>query len=214
MRFGTIGSRWPLKRLELGTHRALPRLNESPRKNHFLHIGEDGGGEQLPLAGGHVVQSLQFPANLAFPRKIDERRDELLPDLLIDVSDVVVDVAFEEKLGGFEGFGEGGRGLGVGGERDGDDGVDIEGEMGPEREVELDEVGQVGEKGLEDDGGEREGRDGEQREDRCVLWEREREGERVRRGRGRRGVGNRERIEWLRIGAGSRWSRNPPRNDR
>ena len=45
--------------------------------------------------------------------------------------------------------------------------------MGPEREVELDEVGQVGEKGLENDGGEREGRDGEQREDRCVLWERE-----------------------------------------
>ena len=166
------------------------------------------------MAGGHVVQSLQFPANLAFPRKIDEGGDELLPDLLIDVSDVVVDVAFEEKLGGFEGFGEGGRGLGVGGERDGDDGVDVEGEMGPEREVELDEVGQVGEKGLEDDGGEREGRDGEQREDRCVLWEREREGERVRRGRGRRGVGNRERIEWLRIGAGSRWSRNPPRNDR
>lgn len=169
MRFGTIGTRWPLKRLELGTRRALPRLNETPRKNHFLHIGEDGGGEQLPLAGGHVVQRLQFPANLAFPRKIDEGGDELLPDLLVDVSDVVVDVALEEKLSGFEGLGEGGRGLGVGGERDGDDGVDVEGEMGPEGEVELDEVGQVGEKGLEDDGGEREGRDGEQREDRRVL---------------------------------------------
>lgn len=169
MRFGTVVTRWPLKRSELGTRRALPILNETPRKNHFLHIGEDSGGEQLPLAGGHVVQALQFPANLAFPREIDERRHEFLPDLLIDVSDVVVDVALEEKLCGFEGFGEGGGGLGVGGERDGDDGVDVEGEVGTEGEIELDEVGQVGEEGLEDDRGEREGRDGEQGEDRCVL---------------------------------------------
>lgn len=57
-------------------------------------------------------------------------------------------------------------------------------------------------------------RDGmESRERIDAFYERETE-KGVRRGRGRRGAGNRERIEWLRIGAGSRWSRNPPRNDR
>ena len=188
-------------------------LNERRRKNHFLHVGDEGGGEQLPLAGRHVVQSLQFPAYLAFPREIDERRNELLPDLLVDVSDVVLDVALEEKLRGFEGLGEGGGGLGVGGERDGDDGVDVEREAGPEGEIELDEVSEVGEKGLQDERGEVERRDGEQREDRGVLRMKKR-GNGVRRGRGRRGVGSRGRTEWLRIGAGSRWSRNPPRSDR
>lgn len=149
--------------MELGTRRALPKLNDRPEGNEFLHVGEESGGQRFPLGGGHVVERLELAANLAFPREIEERRDELLPDVGVEVADVGVEVGVEEELRGFEGLSEGGGGLGVGGERDGDDGVDVAGEVGSEGEVELDEVGEIGEEGLENERGELQRRDGEQR---------------------------------------------------
>ena len=171
-------TKWPLNRTELGTYRDRPRMPKIVRIYHFLHVGEERGGERTPLRGGHIVESLQFAAHFAVPREIHEGGDELLPHGRIDGADVAVEVHFEEELGGFDGLSEGGGGLGVGGERDGDDGVDIGGEMGSEGEIEANEVGEIGENGLEDEGGEGERGEGEKSEDRSVLKVREREKER------------------------------------